>query len=90
MDFLRLYLGEITGLALVVLTVFVASAIAIRRFPNRTTAIKITRSICLAAAVGGFAASLVPSLALNQPLRGRIDRSAADQDQRAFELRHRN
>jgi len=90
MDFLRLYLGDITGLVLVLLTVFVASAIATRRFPNRRMVIKITRNICLAAVVGGFALSLVSSMALNQPARGRIDRSAVDQDQRGFELRHRN
>jgi len=90
MDFLRLYLGEITGLALVLLTLFAASAIAMRYFPNRGKAIGVIRNICVALTMAGFALSLTSSLALNEPPRGRVDRTAADQDQKAFELRHLN
>jgi hypothetical protein len=87
MDFLRLYLGEITGLVLVSLTLFVAAAIASRYFPNRTM-IRVIRNLCIAAAVAAFAFSLIPSLAVNQTPRGRVDRTGADQDQKAFERRH--
>jgi hypothetical protein len=90
MDFLRLYLGEMMGFGLVLLTLFVVPAIAMRYLPNRRTAIRVVRNICIAATVAGFAISLIPSLAVNQPPRGRIDRTAVDQDQKAFELRHLN
>jgi hypothetical protein len=87
MDFLRLYLGQITSLALVLLTIFAGAAIAARWFPNLTT-IRIIRNVCIAAAVAVFALSVIPSLTLNQTPRGRVDRAAADQDQKDFEKRH--
>ena len=90
MDFLRLYLGEMTGLGLVLLTLLVASTIATRYFPDRRTAIRVMRNLCIAAAVAVFVVPLIPSLTLNQAPRGRIDRTAVDQDQKAFELRHQN
>ena len=90
MNFLRLYLSEMTSVGLVLLTLFGASAIAMRYFPSRGKAISVIRNFCAAATIAGFALSVLSSLALNQTPRGRVDRTAVDQDQKAFELRHSN
>ena len=87
MEFLRLYLGELTGLALVLLAFLAAAAIALRYFPNRTM-IRTIRNACIAAVIAIFAASLAFSIVVNRVPRGRIDHTAADQDQKAFEQRH--
>jgi hypothetical protein len=87
MQILRLYLGEITSLVLLLVFFFVAAAVASRYFPNRRT-IRIVRNLCIAVTVGAFATSFIASVTVNQIPRGRIDRSGADQDQRAFEQKH--
>ena len=87
MDFLRLYLGEIASLALTLVIFFVATAIASRYVTNRRI-IRNVRNVCIAAAIAAFAVSWTYSLTVNRTPRGRIDRSGADQDQKAFELRH--
>jgi len=87
MEFLRLYLGELTGLALVLLAFLAAAAIALRYFPNRTM-IRTIRNACIAAVIAIFAASLAFSIVVNRVPRGRIDHTAVDQDQKAFEQRH--
>lgn len=87
MDFLRLYLGEIASLGLALVIFFVAAAVASRYVANRRM-IKNVRNVCIAVVVGAFAYSWTYSLAVNRTPRGRIDRSGADQDQKAFELRH--
>jgi hypothetical protein len=87
MDFLKLYLGEIASLVLALVVFFVAAAIASRYVTNRRM-IRNVRNVCIAAAIAAFAFSWTYSLAVNRTPRGRIDRSGADQDQRAFELRH--
>ena len=86
MDFLRLYLGEITSMLLVVSLLFVGAAIASRYVANRRL-VTVFRNICLAAIMAGFAASLAVSIVVNQTPKGRIDRSPVDADQRAFEKR---
>ena len=90
MNFLRLYLAEITGLVLVLLTLLVATTVATRYFPDRRVALKAIRNLGIAATLAGAAFSFMMSLALNQPPRGQIDRTAVDQDQKAFEQRHSN
>jgi len=87
MDFLRLYLGEIVSLVFAIVIFFVAAAIASRYVTNRRM-IRNVRNVCIAAAVAVFAFSWTYSLAVNRTPRGRIDRTGADQDQKAFELRH--
>ena len=87
MEFLRLYLGEITGLVLVVVVVFVAGAVAPRYFPDRRK-VRLIRNACVAAALVAFVLSLVPSITVNQTPRGQIDRAGVDQDQTAFEQKH--
>jgi len=87
MDFLRLYLGEIASLVLAVVIFFVAAAIASRYLTNRKM-IRNVRNVCIALAIAVFAVSWTYSLTVNRAPRGRINRSGADQDQRAFELRH--
>ena len=87
MDFLRLYLGEIVSLVLALVILFVAAAIASRYVTNRRM-IRNVRNVCMAAAIAAFVFSWTFSLAVNATPRGRIDRSGADQDQKAFELRH--
>jgi hypothetical protein len=87
MDFLRLYLGEIASLVLALVIFFVAAAIASRYLTNRRM-IRNVRNVCIASAIAAFTVSWTYSLAVNQTPRGRIDRSGADQDQKAFELRH--
>ena len=87
MDFLRLYLGEIVSLGLVLVILFVAAAVASRYVTNRRM-IRNVRNACIAAAIGIFACSWTYSLMVNRVPRGRIDRSGADEDQKAFELRH--
>ena len=88
---MRLYLGEITGLVLVLLTTFVAAGVASRFFPNRPPRLRMIRTIrnlFIAVIVAVFAASLTYSITVNQTPRGQIDRTAADQDQKSFEQRH--
>jgi divalent metal cation (Fe/Co/Zn/Cd) transporter len=87
MDFLRLYLGEIASLALALIIFVVAAAIASRYVMDRRM-IRNVRNACIALAIAAFAVSWTYSLAVNRTPRGRIDRSAVDQDQKAFELRH--
>jgi hypothetical protein len=87
MEITRLYLGEVTGLALVLILLFVGAAVASRYFPNRR-AIATIRNIAIALVVGAFAASMTYSFVVNQIPRGQIDRTAVDQDQKAFEQRH--
>jgi len=87
MDFLRLYLGEITGLALVLIVLFVAAAIAPRYIPDRRK-IRLIRNACVAVAVAAFALSLIPSIMVNRTPRGQVDRAGVDQDQKAFEAKH--
>ena len=87
MDFLRLYLGEIASLVLALVVFFVAAAIASRYVTNRRM-IRNVRNACMAAAVAAFVFSWSYSLMVNRTPRGRIDRSGAVQDQKAFELRH--
>ena len=87
MDFLRLYLGEIVSLVLALVIFFVAAAIASRYVTNRRL-IRNVRNVCMAAAIAAFVYSWSFSLAVNRTPRGRIDRSGADQAQKAFELRH--
>ena len=89
MEFLRMYLGEMTGLVLVLLVLFIAAALASHHFPDRRR-IRTVRNICIAAVVAAFAATLVFSLIVNQTPRGRINRADADQDQKAFEARRAN
>lgn len=92
MEFLRMYLGELTGVVLVLVLLFVAEAIASHYVaPDRQTVRKMVRrvrNICLAATLAAFLMSLIPSLAVNQAPKARIDRSGAVADQKAFELRH--
>lgn len=85
---MRLYLGEITSLVLAIVLCFLAAAVAGRYFMNRRL-IRTLRNASIALIVGAFAASMVYSLAVNQTPRGRIDRTAVDQDQQAFEQRHK-
>ena len=87
MDFLRLYLGEIVSLGLALVIFVVAAAIASRYMTNRRL-IRNVRNTCIAVAVAAFVASLTYSVTVNRTPRGRIDRSAADQDQKAFEQRY--
>ena len=87
MNFLRLYLGEITGLALVLMMLFVAAKVAARYFSDKRK-VQIVRNICFAVAIGAFAASWVASIAVNQTPRGRISRADVDQDQKQFEQRY--
>jgi len=86
MDFLRLYLGEITSVLLVVALLFIAAAIASRYVGNRRL-VTVVRNICLAVTMAVFAASLAMSVIVNQTPKGQIDRSGVDKDQRAFEKR---
>lgn len=87
MEILRLYLGEITGLVLVLVSIFAAAAGAPRYYTNRTM-IRNMRNVLVAVAVAAFVASLTFSITVNQVPRGRVDRTPVDQDQRAFEQRH--
>ena len=87
MDFLRLYLGEITSLVLVLALFFIGAAIASRYVANQRL-VRTVRNICVAVAVGAFATSLVYSITSNQIPRARVDRSGADSDQKAFEQRY--
>jgi uncharacterized membrane protein len=87
MDFLRLYLGEIVSLVLALVIFFVAAAIASRYVTNRRV-IRNVRNVCIAAAIATLVFSWTYSLAVNRIPRAHIDRSGADQDQKAFELRH--
>jgi len=87
MDFLRLYFGEIASLVLALVIFFVAAAIASRYVTHRRMIRKV-RNACIALVIGAFAFSWTYSLTVNRSPRGRIDRSGADQDQKAFELRH--
>jgi len=87
MDFLRLHLGEIASLVLALVICFVAAAIASRYVTNRRM-IRNVRNVCIAAAIAAFAFSWIYSLTVNRIPRAKIDRSGADQDQKAFELRH--
>jgi hypothetical protein len=87
MDFLRLYLGEIASLVLAVVVLFVAAAIASRYLTNQRL-IRNVRNVGIAVALAAFAVSWTYSLTVNRTPRGRINRFGADQDQRAFELRH--
>ena len=87
MDFLRLYLVEIVSLVLALVIFFVAAAIAAPYVTNRRM-IRNVRNACMAAAIAAFVFSWTFSLAVNRTPRGRINRSSADQDQKAFELRH--
>lgn len=87
MDFLRLYLGEIVSLVLALVILFVAAVIASRHMTNRRM-IRNVRNFCIAAVIAAFAFSWTYSLVVNRTPRGRIDHSGADQDQKAFELRH--
>ena len=89
MDFLRLVMGEVTSVLLVIVGLFVAAAIASRYLTNRRL-VTVIRNICLAVTVAVFAASLAMSVIVNQPPRGRIDRSGVDADQKAFEKRVSN
>ncbi len=84
----RLYLGEITGVALAVLLLFGAGALAARYFPGDRR-VRMVRNACIAIVVGIFAASMVYSIEVNEIPRAQVDRSGADQDQRAFEQRHK-
>ena len=70
MNFLRLYLGEMTSVVLVAFGLFVASAVAIRYFPDRRMILSVIRNLSIAAAAAALAISLIPSLVLNQPPRG--------------------
>ena len=85
---MRLYLGEITSLALAISFCFAAAAVATRYFANRIL-IRTIRNLSIAIIAGAFATSLVYSILVNQTPRGRVDRSAADQDQKSFEQRHK-
>jgi len=87
MDFLRLYLGEIASLVLAIVIFFVAAAIAPRYGANRRL-VRNIRNLCIALTAGAFAASWTYSLTVNRAPRGTIDRTDADQDQKAFETRH--
>jgi hypothetical protein len=87
MDFLRLYFGEIASLVLVLVTFFVASAIASRHVTNRRM-IRNVRNLCIAIVIGAFASSWTYSLLTNRAPRGQVNRVGVDQDQKAFELRH--
>lgn len=87
MEFLRLYLGEFTGLVLVLIVLFLAASAAARYFPNKRR-VRLVRNIGIAAVMGAFAASWVASITVNQVPRGRVNRSEADQDQKAFEQRY--
>jgi threonine/homoserine/homoserine lactone efflux protein len=86
MDFLRLYLGEITSVLLVVALLFLAAAIVARYVTNRRL-VNVVRNICLALTLAGFAASLAMSVMVNQTPKGHVHRSRVDGDQRAFEKR---
>ena len=86
MDFLRLYLGEITSVLLVVALLFVGTAVASRYVTNRRL-VTVVRNICMAITVAIFAASLTMSFIVNQTPKGRIDRTGVDADQQAFEKR---
>ena len=88
MGFLRLYLSEVTGLGLVLCILLAAAAIAVRYFPAWRMTIRTIRNVGIAVMAAAITASLVSSLVLNQTNRGRIDRTAVDQDQKAFERRH--
>jgi len=87
MDFLRLYLGEITGLVLVLALFFVAAAIASRYVANPRK-VRTIRNICVTATIAAFIVSLIPAITVDLAPRGRVDRSGADRDQKAFEQRH--
>ena len=87
MDFLRLYLGEIASLVFALVIVFVAAAIVSRYVPNRRI-VRNVRNACLATAIAAFDFSWTYSLTVNRTARAQIDRSGADQDQKAFELRY--
>ena len=84
---MRLYLGEIVSLVLAIAFCFVAAAVAARYF--RHPAIRLVRNGLIALIVAIFAASMVYSITVNQVPRGQIDRTAVDQDQKAFEQRHK-
>ena len=83
----RMYLGQITTLAISVAVVFIAGAVASRFYSNRR-AIHLLRNLIVAILIGGFAASMVYTLEVNQIPQARIDRGGADQDQKSFEQRH--
>jgi hypothetical protein len=72
MDFLRLYLGEVTGLILVLALVFAGAAISARYVSDRRKVI-VGRNLCVALALAGFAASMAASLVVNQAPKAQID-----------------
>jgi hypothetical protein len=86
MDFLRMYLGEITSVLLVLGLLFATATVATRYVGNRRLVTGF-RNLCIAAIVAVFAASIIASLAVNQVPKARIDRSGADADQKAFAKR---
>ena len=66
MEFLRLYLGEFTSLALVLAVLFLAASAAARYFPDQKK-VRMVRNICVAAVIGAFAASFVASITVSRP-----------------------
>ena len=86
MDFLRMYLGEVTSVLLVLALLFTVATVAARYVANRTLVITV-RNLCIAAILAAFAASIVASLVVNQTAQARIDRAGVDADQKAFEKR---
>ena len=83
---MRLYLGEIASLVLATAFIFGGAAVVSRYFPS--TRVRMIRNLILGIVVAIFAGFLASSLVVNQTPRGRIDRTAADQDQKQFEIRH--
>ena len=86
MDFLRMYLGEITSVLLVLVLLFATATVASRCVANRRL-VTVVRNLCIAAIVAVFTASIIASLAVNQMPKAHIDRSRVDADQKAFEKR---
>ncbi len=87
MDFLRLYLGELTGLVISLVVCAILAAIAAKAYPEEKL-VRQVRNWLLIGLVATFVISIIPSLVLNKTPRGTVDRSHVDQDQQKFEDRH--
>ncbi len=87
MDFLRLYLGDLTSLFVLLVVISILAAIAARLSPEQRL-IRQIRNWVLIGVIVVFVLGLVPTFVVNNTPRGRVDRKDVDQTQRDFEQRH--
>ena len=89
MAFLRLYLGDLTGLFSVIFVAFVVAAMALRFVPeNDRLHVRTFRNWALALIIIIFVIGIAQSLVVNTTPRGKVDRSGVDRQQQKFEERY--